>query len=104
MTISAVKVQDETETGWVDPLAKTAPPLPCQTEMADLWFADSPVDLERAKSLCQQCPARLACLNGALERRETWGVWGGEIFVNGVVVAQKRRRGRPRRKDRQQAA
>ncbi len=36
------------------------------------------------------------CLAGALERREPWGVWGGELFVSGVVVARKRPRGRPR--------
>ena len=28
-------------------------------------------------------------------RREPWGVWGGELFVNGKIVAQKRKRGRP---------
>ncbi|CAM5326708.1 WhiB family transcriptional regulator [Streptomyces tanashiensis] len=31
------------------------------------------------------------------ERREPWGVWGGELFVQGVVVARKRPRGRPRK-------
>jgi WhiB family transcriptional regulator, redox-sensing transcriptional regulator len=86
--------------GWLDPLAKTAPPLPCQVIGADLWFADDPDDLARAKALCQDCPARRACLAGALERRESWGVWGGEIFLGGGVVAEKRRRGRPRRDDR----
>jgi WhiB family redox-sensing transcriptional regulator len=35
------------------------------------------------------------CLAGALARREPWGVWGGELFANGHMVAQKRRRGRP---------
>ena len=35
------------------------------------------------------------CFEGALARREPWGVWGGELFVNGKVIAQKRRRGRP---------
>ena len=35
------------------------------------------------------------CLDGALTRREPWGVWGGELFVHGKVVAQKRKRGRP---------
>jgi WhiB family redox-sensing transcriptional regulator len=82
---------------WLDPLAKTAPPLPCRTAEADLWFAESPSELEQAKALCAGCPARRACLAGALERRESWGVWGGEIFVDGVVVLQKRGRGRPRR-------
>ena len=38
-----------------------------------------------------------ACLAGAKERREPWGVWGGELFVQGVVVARKRPRGRPRK-------
>ena len=37
------------------------------------------------------------CLEGALERREPWGVWGGEIFDAGHVIARKRARGRPRK-------
>ena len=38
---------------------------------------------------------RVQCLNSAIERHEPWGVWGGELFANGKVLAQKRRRGRP---------
>jgi len=90
--------------GWLDPLAKAAPLLPCQSADADLWFAEKPSELEIAKALCQDCPARRACLAGALERRESWGVWGGEILVNGAIVAFKRPRGRPRRTDRDRAA
>jgi WhiB family redox-sensing transcriptional regulator len=90
--------------GWLDPLTKAAPPLPCQVTDADLWFSDLPAELETAKQLCHDCPARRACLAGALERREGWGVWGGEIFVAGVVVARKRGRGRPRRDDGTRAA
>jgi WhiB family redox-sensing transcriptional regulator len=71
--------------------------VPCRTHDAELWFAESPADVEFAKSLCQACPARDACLTGALERREPWGVWGGELFVAGVVVPRKRPRGRPRK-------
>jgi WhiB family transcriptional regulator, redox-sensing transcriptional regulator len=98
-------VQEELVTdGWLDPLAKATPMLPCQAEASDLWFAENPSELEIAKSLCQDCPARRACLAGALERRESWGVWGGEIFVGGVVVARKRPRGRPRRTDGPRAA
>jgi len=41
----------------------------------------------------------MACLSGALERKEPWGVWGGELFVQGVIVARKRPRGRPRKTD-----
>ncbi|MBB3053416.1 WhiB family redox-sensing transcriptional regulator [Prauserella isguenensis] len=71
--------------------------LPCRTGDADLWFAEKPADLERAKTLCGECPVRSACLEGALARGEPWGVWGGEIFERGAVVARKRPRGRPRK-------
>jgi WhiB family transcriptional regulator, redox-sensing transcriptional regulator len=72
---------------------------PCQVYDAELWFAESPADVEHAKSLCQVCPVRSACLAGALERHEPWGVWGGELFVAGVVVPRKRPRGRPRKSE-----
>jgi WhiB family transcriptional regulator, redox-sensing transcriptional regulator len=71
--------------------------LPCRRGNPDLFFAESPADVEAAKALCHGCPIRDVCLTGALERREPWGVWGGELFVGGVVVAHKRPRGRPRK-------
>ena len=73
--------------------------LPCWTADPDLWFAESPSDVEDAKALCVPCPLREACLAGALERREPWGVWGGQLVVAGVVVPRKRPRGRPRKVD-----
>jgi WhiB family transcriptional regulator, redox-sensing transcriptional regulator len=85
----------------LDPLSKECPEdVPCRVQNADLWFAETPSELEQAKAMCRDCPARLACLAGALERREPWGVWGGEIFERGAVVARKRPRGRPRKSDR----
>jgi WhiB family redox-sensing transcriptional regulator len=72
-------------------------PLPCRVEDPDLWFAETPAQLETAKALCGECPVRNACLAGALDRGEPWGVWGGEIFERGVVIARKRPRGRPRK-------
>ena len=69
--------------------------IPCHSQDPELYFAESPQDVERAKALCTGCPVRSACMAGALERREPWGVWGGELFVNGKVIAQKRKRGRP---------
>lgn len=71
--------------------------LPCRSADPDLWFAESPVDLERAKTLCAACPVRARCLAAALDREEPWGVWGGEILDRGSVVARKRPRGRPRK-------
>lgn len=76
------------------------PDLPCRRD-PDLFFSETPEGVERAKSLCQKCPTRLACLAGAKERREPWGVWGGELFVQGAVVARKRPRGRPRKAPRE---
>jgi len=74
-------------------------PLPCSNN-ARLWFSDLPADLELAKASCGTCPLRGPCLAGAVERREPWGVWGGEIFENGVVIAHKRPRGNPGRRAR----
>ena len=73
--------------------------LPCRSAEADLWFAETPADLERAKALCAGCPIRAECLAGALRRAEPWGVWGGEIFDHGVVIHRKRPRGRPSKAD-----
>jgi WhiB family redox-sensing transcriptional regulator len=73
--------------------------LPCRRNDAELFFAESPADVEFAKALCLDCPIRLQCLDGALERAEPWGVWGGELFVQGAVVPRKRPRGRPRKND-----
>ncbi len=78
---------------WVSQLDATS--LPCRGEDPELWFAESPRQLERAKALCVPCPLRDACLQGAIERQEPWGVWGGEIFDHGVVIVRKRSRGRP---------
>jgi WhiB family transcriptional regulator, redox-sensing transcriptional regulator len=70
--------------------------LPCSDD-PELFFAESPQDVESAKELCLGCPARRACLAGAQDRREPWGVWGGELFLRGEVVPRKRPRGRPRK-------
>jgi WhiB family redox-sensing transcriptional regulator len=77
--------------------AKGLAQLPCRRVDPEVFFAETPADIEDAKALCRDCPVQAVCLAGALERREPWGVWGGELFVQGVVVARKRPRGRPRK-------
>lgn len=72
-------------------------PLPCWEVDPDLFFAESPDDVETAKAVCRDCPLRRECLAGALQRREPWGVWGGELVVSGAIVPRKRPRGRPRK-------
>ena len=90
---------EEVDTGALGTLLDAAPraglDLPCRSGDADLWFAESPAELERAKALCGGCPVRVACLAGALRREEPWGVWGGEIFERGAIIPHKRPRGRP---------
>jgi len=73
--------------------------LPCRVNDPELFFAESPQDVETAKALCRGCRARLGCLEGALDRREPWGVWGGELLLRGTIVPRKRPRGRPRKED-----
>lgn len=69
---------------------------PCQRR-PELFFAHRPQVLELAKELCRGCPAQDWCLDGALDRGESWGVWGGQIVIDGAVVHSKRGPGRPRK-------
>jgi WhiB family redox-sensing transcriptional regulator len=63
--------------------------------MVSLFFSEQIDDIARAKQICTLCPVQEACLAGAISRREPWGVWGGQLFFNGKILAQKRKRGRP---------
>lgn len=60
-----------------------------------LFFSEEEAEIALAKQVCGDCPLRLPCYEGAVERREPWGVWGGELFDRGVPIARKPRRGRP---------
>jgi WhiB family transcriptional regulator, redox-sensing transcriptional regulator len=71
--------------------------LPCRTNDPELWFAESAAEVEVAKAHCAGCPVQQLCLAGALERREPWGIWGGQVFLQGAVITGKRGRGRPRK-------
>jgi WhiB family redox-sensing transcriptional regulator len=80
-----------------DELAWQADAL-CATGGAGLtamFFSEELQDIAAAKRLCAQCPVLVPCLEGAMARREPWGVWGGQLFLNGRILASKRRRGRP---------
>ena len=63
--------------------------------MSGLFFSEELQDIAKAKQVCAKCPVMAECLEGALERREPWGVWGGQLLLNGRVLQSKRRRGRP---------
>jgi WhiB family transcriptional regulator, redox-sensing transcriptional regulator len=63
--------------------------------LTELFFSDEIPDIEMAKAICGSCSLAAACLDGALARREPAGVWGGQLFADGQVIARKRKRGRP---------
>ena len=65
-----------------------------------IFFSDDPHDIARAKAICAKCPVSSLCLRGALERQEPWGVWGGQLLLNGRIVTNKRPRGRPPKRPR----
>lgn len=71
--------------------------LPCHNADPDLFFADSDLEITLAKTLCGGCPMKAACLEGALDRSEPCGVWGGQLIEDGAVIERKRRPGRPAR-------
>jgi len=71
--------------------------LPCHNADPELFFADSDLEINLAKSLCGNCPVKNACLEGALDRSEPLGVWGGQLIEDGVIIERKRRPGRPSR-------
>lgn len=62
---------------------------------AEIYFSEDPLDIAAAKRTCAGCPVLAECFEGALDRKEPWGVWGGQLFLNGRIVTRKRRRGRP---------
>jgi WhiB family redox-sensing transcriptional regulator len=95
----AVKLRQEL----IDLVGTVEPPddwdaASCRSESEDLtevFFSDQIPDIIRAKQICFTCPLIEPCLEGALARREPWGVWGGQLFLNGRILTQKRKRGRP---------
>lgn len=78
--------------------------LPCHDVDPNLFFAEMPLDVERAKDVCIGCVMKDECLTGALDRKEPHGVWGGQLVISGVIVPRKRPRGRPRKTEESAAA
>ena len=62
-----------------------------------IFFSEDLGDIARAKRICADCPSLTLCLEAAIDRNEPWGVWGGQFFRKGKILANKRGRGRPRK-------
>ena len=87
--------EDAEATDWVAVVRDRAACASEEGALVDLFFSEQLDDIARAKAICQTCPVMDPCLEGARERREPWGVWGGQLFMNGVILPYKRKRGRP---------
>ena len=93
---------DESETsdpsGHGTPVTLRTPQARCADghgTLTHLFFSDDVLDIARAKAICSKCKLTTSCLEGALDRAEPWGVWGGELIDSGRIVVHKRPRGRP---------
>lgn len=58
------------------------PRAACADEDPELFFpigdtGPALLQVEEAKAVCRRCPLMETCLQGALERNEAAGVWGG---------------------------
>jgi WhiB family redox-sensing transcriptional regulator len=78
-------------------IAKRARCADPDSSYAHLFFSEDPINVARAKAICSTCTVRTLCLTTALERQEAYGVWGGELVVDGVIKIDIPRRGRPRK-------
>lgn len=65
--------------------------------LSALFFSEDDYELARAKAICGSCGLADDCLQGAIDRAEPYGVWGGKLVLDGVPVEFKRKRGRPRK-------
>jgi len=102
MTLLDIIITQPTETEAAADVAVDEPARSSFARCADgngtlthLFFSDDEFDIARAKAICSKCGLATECLSSALDRAEPYGVWGGELVVEGVIVAVKRGRGRP---------
>jgi WhiB family redox-sensing transcriptional regulator len=57
------------------------------------WFPRPGGSMDRAKAVCRACPARVPCLDWAVEADERAGVWGGTSPAERAQIRTERWRG-----------
>jgi WhiB family transcriptional regulator, redox-sensing transcriptional regulator len=87
---SPLAVSDTLDEQWDEARCRTG-----NAELVHIFFSDDLGDIARARDICSACPVMVPCLEGAVERAEPWGVWGGQLFSGGRILVGKRRPGRP---------
>ena len=78
-------------------IAKRARCADPDSSYSHLFFSEDPIQVARAKAICALCTVRDLCLSTALAREEAYGIWGGELVVDGAIRVDIPRRGRPRK-------
>lgn len=63
-----------------------APHPSCADADPDLWFSDSPRDIDDAKTVCADCPALQLCAKVCLAEPPQHGVWAGKRWHLGKVI------------------
>jgi len=69
----------------------------CRQTDPEIFFPAKGESVRAAKRVCQQCPVRSECLEHAIERRESDGVWGGTSPRERRAIARERTNRRPGR-------
>ncbi len=64
----------------------------CRDLDVEMFFPEKGRAARAAKRVCMECPVRAECLEYALRRRETEGVWGGLTPTERRRLARERRR------------
>ena len=64
----------------------------CQGLNPGIFFPESEEEADEAKSICNDCGVRIACLEHALASREKDGVWGGATERERRRIIRQRRR------------
>jgi len=69
----------------------------CRSEDPALFFPDGTTgpwltQIEEAKAVCRRCPVLETCLQGALDRNEPAGIWGGLTEPERARIRRRRYR------------
>jgi|SRR5580704_5884135 WhiB family redox-sensing transcriptional regulator len=79
-------VDDARDLSWMDRAV-------CVEVDPEVFHPGKGMPSEPAKELCRSCEARPQCLAYALDRADTWGVWGGFSAYGRVAVARQHQAG-----------
>ncbi len=66
----------------------------CRGLDVDLFYSVEEDDVAAALAVCEGCPVRTRCLDLALQRRESFGTWGGttEAYRRRIFRRERRQR------------